>query len=40
MLAEIVAAFIEKVYIHDAVVADGKKRQEIRVVYNSIGDMK
>ena len=37
---EIVAAFIEKVYVHDAVVVDGKKQQEIRVVYNFIGDMK
>ena len=36
---EIVAAFIQKVYVHDAVVADGKKQQEIRVVYNFIGDM-
>ncbi len=36
---EIVAAFIEKVYVHDAVVVDGKKQQEIRVVYNFIGDM-
>ena len=36
---EIVAAFIEKVYVHDAVVADGKKQQEIRVVYYFIGDM-
>ena len=37
---EIVAAFIEKVYVHDAVVVDGRKQQEIRVVYNFIGDMK
>ena len=37
---EIVAAVIEKVYVHDAVVVDGKKRQEIRVVYNFIGDIK
>lgn len=37
---EIVAAFIEKVYVHDRVVVDGKMRQEIRVVYNFIGDMK
>lgn len=37
---EIVAAFIEKVYVHDAVVVDGKKQQEIRVVYNFIGDVK
>jgi hypothetical protein len=37
---EIVAAFIDKVYVYDAVMGDGKKRQEIRVVYNFIGDMK
>lgn len=37
---EIVAAFIEKVYVHDAVTIDGKKQQEIMVVYNFIGDMK
>ena len=37
---EIVAAFIEKVYVHDAMVVDGKKQQEIIVVYNFIGDMK
>lgn len=37
---EIVAAFIEKIYVHDAVVVDGEKQQEIRVVYNFIGDMK
>jgi len=37
---EIVAAFIEKVYVHDAVVVDGKKQQEISVVFNFIGDMK
>jgi len=37
---EIVAAFIEKVYVHDAAVVDGKKQQEISVVYNFIGDMK
>ena len=36
---EIVAAFIEKVYVHDRVVVDGKMRQEIRVVYNFIGDV-
>ncbi len=36
---EIVAAFIEKVYVHDAVVVDGRKQQEIRVVYNLVGDM-
>ena len=33
---EIVAAFIEKVYVHDAAVFDGKKQQEIRVVHNFI----
>ena len=37
---EIVAAFIEKVYVHDAVVVNRKKQQEIRVVYNFVGDMK
>ncbi len=37
---EIVAAFIEKVYVHDAAVVDRKKQQEITVVYNFIGDMK
>ena len=36
---ETVATFIEKVYVHEAVVIDGKKQQEIRVVYNFIGDM-
>jgi len=36
---EIVAALIEKVYVHDVAVIDGKKQQEIRVVYNFIGDM-
>jgi DNA invertase Pin-like site-specific DNA recombinase len=37
---EIVAAFIEKVYVHDAVVVDGRKQQEVRVVYNFVGVMK
>ena len=37
---EIVAAFIDKVYVYDAIVVDGKKQQEIRVVFNFIGDIK
>ena len=37
---EIVATLIERVEIGQAQVADGEKKQEIKIVYNFIGDIR
>ncbi len=36
---EVVATFINRVEVHEPVIIDGKKIQEITVIYNFVGDV-